>query len=256
MAKEEKSCDCRHQDHQIKSELVVKQYECLREEIIVAKQNLSRFMYLGVVGIPFFLAAAELFREKDGSIFASLALLVSPIVPLAFLFFLVYEQSVAMRVGKYIREEVESRFNPDEPKESGSVFMFWEQWLQAQNKENARDNLNFFRPLSFFRAQTNRTPELFLFFSTALAFLLYYLAAVILACIASYEVLDRVIGPSSPEPSGPGDTNIQNLTSSSLFLEVIGSIVVSIIVLIYIFLGALSLSIGRNLYNEITKSVN
>lgn len=108
-------------------DFATQQYIALREEIMQRQERRFRVLVAGVFGIP---AIALLGRyvekaEDIGEVF----FLIAPIIILVSCFVYLSENNGIIRVGRYIRKEIE----PAYPNVVG-----WETWLEANTAEGSR----------------------------------------------------------------------------------------------------------------------
>lgn len=101
-----------------KNDFMVIQYQALRVEILAIKERVIRLQIIGITGIPLIIGTGE----KDD---ISAVLIVSPLIVLAFVFMLVFEQGSLMWAGEYIKNNLEI------PLCHGD-FIGWENWLQLK----------------------------------------------------------------------------------------------------------------------------
>ena len=81
---------------------LVVEYRALRQEICDIKGRLVRIMGLGIIGTPIFIGAAMKMELQP-------VVILSPIVPVAFMFLLLLEQNALMRAGRYIKDYIEPK---------------------------------------------------------------------------------------------------------------------------------------------------
>ena len=94
------------------------QFDSLRAEILGIKERVIRLQIIGVTGIPVVIGAGQ---KLD----LVAILMAAPIITLIFAFILVFEQNSLMRVGEYIRTQLEPLLCEDE-------LIGWEKWLEER----------------------------------------------------------------------------------------------------------------------------
>ena len=81
-------------------DFLVLQYQALREEILHLKKRIALNLGLGLIGIPIFIGAGFKLGLQP-------VIIASPLVTVAFMFILMFEQNSLVRAGRFIREHIE-----------------------------------------------------------------------------------------------------------------------------------------------------
>ena len=114
----------------------VLQYNTLRQEILDIRKRIVPMLGIGLAGIPLFIAAGWEYQLKP-------VIIASPLVTVAFIFMLLFEQKSLIRAGRYIRLHIE-------PVLVQAGLVGWERFLETEPKNRRAERLFFYAALLIF----------------------------------------------------------------------------------------------------------
>ena len=117
-------------------EFRVLQYNSLRQEILDIRKRIVPMLGIGLTGIPVFIAAGWELQLKP-------VIIASPLITVAFIFMLLFEQRSLMRAGRYLRLHIE-------PYLANEGLIGWENFLEMEPRNRTAERLFSYAALLIF----------------------------------------------------------------------------------------------------------